>query len=84
MAVRTDGAEHTAAETHALLHAAEGFSLELLVDEYWAWTSVLHLWGDGGPTGPALVQGIARFDEAINQALADFNAAVRGGHRGPG
>lgn len=34
LAVRTDGAAHTAVETHALLRATEGFTLEQLVAEY--------------------------------------------------
>lgn len=32
---------------------------------------MLHLWAESGPTSPAVVQDIARFNEAIDQALAE-------------
>lgn len=66
------GVAHTAAETHALLRAADGFTLEQLVGEYRALrSSVLRLWADSQPSGPGVIDEIGRFNEAIDQALAE-------------
>jgi signal transduction histidine kinase len=67
----TDATE-TAAETHALLRARAGFNINLLAAEYRALrASVLRLWTDDcAPEVPDL-DDVIRFNEAIDQALAE-------------
>lgn len=62
----------TAAQTHALLRAAGGFNIRQLVSEYRALrASVLRLWGDGRASGPDAMEDVGRFNEAIDQAIAE-------------
>jgi signal transduction histidine kinase len=74
-------ARETAAQTHAVLRAKTGYDIEQLVSEYRALrASVLSLWMDAcSPADPGL-DDVIRFNEAIDQALAEsvrhFNAQV--------
>ena len=64
-------ARQTAAQAHAVLRAARGFSIRQLVAEYRALrASVLRLWLDEAPDESAL-DDMVRFNEAIDQALAE-------------
>jgi signal transduction histidine kinase len=74
-------APETAAQTHALLRAQSGFDIKQLVAEYRALrASVLRLWLDEHPRGEYHVDDIVRFNEAIDQAVAEsvsfFSAQV--------
>jgi signal transduction histidine kinase len=66
------GAPETAAQTHAILRARRGFNINQLAAEYRALrASVLRLWMDNcRPDGPH-VDDMIRFNEAIDQALAE-------------
>jgi signal transduction histidine kinase len=65
-------APQTAAQTHAVLRAESGFNIEQLVSEYRALrASVLGAWLDACPPEPPLVEDMIRFNEAIDQALAE-------------
>jgi hypothetical protein len=80
-APRVQGSPATAAQTHALLRARSGFDINQLVAEYRALrASVLRLWVDACPLDDASGKEIIRFDEAIDQAIAesvgDFHAHV--------
>jgi signal transduction histidine kinase len=74
-------ATETAAQTHALLRARAGFNINQLAAEYRALrASVLRLWTDDcDPEAPDL-DDVIRFNEAIDQALAEsvtfFSAQV--------
>lgn len=74
-------ARETAAQTHAVMRARSGFDIKQLVAEYRALrASVLSEWIDAcGPAGPP-VQDLIRFNEAIDQAVAEsvayFSAQV--------
>jgi signal transduction histidine kinase len=78
------GAPETAAQTHAVLRAHSGFDINQLVAEYRALrASVLRLWLDSLDSHPAEAEGvedIIRFNEAIDQAIAEsvghFDAQV--------
>jgi signal transduction histidine kinase len=75
------GAPETAAQTHAVLRAQGGFDIVQLVAEYRALrASVLRLWMDAGPLDGTGVGDIIRFNEAIDQAVAEsvghFHAQV--------
>ncbi|MDP9903039.1 sensor histidine kinase [Variovorax ginsengisoli] len=67
----------TSAQTHGLLRAQLGLSVEQVVAEYRALrSSVLRLWtdsfpADDYPTGKAAANDILRFNEAIDQAVAE-------------
>ena len=80
-ATKLSGAPETAAETHAVLRAKSGFDINQLVGEYRALrASVLRLWMDAcQPDEPGLDE-IVRFNEAIDQAIAEsisfFSAQV--------
>jgi len=80
-ASKLSGAPETAAETHATLRAKSGFDINQLVGEYRALrASVLRLWTDAcQPDNPGLEE-IGRFNEAIDQAIAEsisfFSAEV--------
>jgi signal transduction histidine kinase len=83
-APRVLGSPATAAQTHALLRAQSGFDINQLVAEYRALrASVLRLWIDACPLDEASGEEIMRFDEAIDQAIAesvgDFHAQVERG-----
>ncbi len=75
------GAPETAAQTHAVLRARIGFDICQLVAEYRALrASVLHLWLDQGHPDSSALDDVIRFNEAIDQALAEsighFNGQV--------
>lgn len=62
----------TAAQTHALLRAASGFTIRQLVAEYRALrASVLALWAKAQPEGAHTLEDTGRFNEAIDQAIAE-------------
>ncbi len=68
-----DAATETAAEVHGADRAATGFTLEAMVSEYRALrASVIRLWtkANGSLTGGDL-EDLMRFNEAIDQALAE-------------
>ncbi|MFL9865697.1 HAMP domain-containing sensor histidine kinase [Paraburkholderia fungorum] len=66
-----DAAE-TAAQTHALLRARSGFNIKQLVAEYRALrASVLRLWIDDCAPGTPELDDAVRFNEAIDQAIAE-------------
>lgn len=62
----------TAAETHGLSRARSGLHIEQVVAEYRALRScVLRLWADAAPPHADALQDVGRFNEAIDQALAE-------------
>lgn len=62
----------TAAQTHAILRARSGFDINQLAAEYRALrASVIHLWAEECGTEPLHQDDIIRFNEAIDQALAE-------------
>lgn len=66
------GSPETAAQTHAVLRARSGFDINQLVAEYRALrASVLRLWIDASPTIEPEVEDVVRFNEAIDQAIAE-------------
>lgn len=75
------GAPETAAQTHAIMRARSGLNINQLASEYRALrASVLRLWMDAcEPEAPNL-EDMIRFNEAIDQALAEsigfFSAQV--------
>jgi signal transduction histidine kinase len=71
-APRLSHSPETAAETHATLRAVGGFTMQQMVAEYRALRStVLTLWGDAHAPGPETIADITRFNEAIDQAIAE-------------
>lgn len=65
-------APETAAQTHAVLRAQSGFEINQLFAEYRALrASVLRLWMDASPLDPLGVEDMVRFNEAIDQAVAE-------------
>ena len=71
-AIVRPGAPETAAQTHAVLRAGGGFTIRQLVGEYRALrASVLRLWGDAHPNAPGALEDVGRFNEAIDQAIAE-------------
>ncbi len=75
------GAPETAAQTHALLRARSGFDINQLASEYRALrASVLRLWMDDSRPDAPHPDDVIRFNEAIDQALAEsvdfFSAQV--------
>ena len=75
------GASETAAQTHAVLRARSGFEINQLTAEYRALrASVLRLWMDACQPKTPNPDDIMRFNEAIDQALAEsisfFSAQV--------
>ncbi|SOE46096.1 Signal transduction histidine kinase [Burkholderia sp. OK233] len=74
-------ASETAAQTHALLRARAGFNINQLAAEYRALrASVLRLWMDDCQPEIPDLDDVIRFNEAIDQALAEsvafFSAQV--------
>ncbi len=62
----------TAAQTHAILRARSGFDINQLAAEYRALrASVIHLWSEECGTEPLHQDDIIRFNDAIDQALAE-------------
>jgi signal transduction histidine kinase len=71
LAARLSGAE-TAAETHAVMRARSGMDVNELMAEYRALrASVLRLWMRAGPLDEAGLDDVIRFNEAIDQAIAE-------------
>jgi signal transduction histidine kinase len=71
-APRIAGAPETAAQTHAVLRARAGFDINQLVAEYRALrASVLRLWMDSAALDTTGVDDMIRFNEAIDQAIAE-------------
>lgn len=71
-APKVPGAPETAAQTHAVLRAKSGFDINQLVAEYRALrASVLRLWIESHPFDQPEVEDIIRFNEAIDQAIAE-------------
>jgi signal transduction histidine kinase len=67
-----ENAPDTAAQTHAVLRARGGFDINQLVAEYRALrASVLRLWIDFAPLDETGTRDIIRFNEAIDQAVAE-------------
>jgi signal transduction histidine kinase len=65
-------APETAAQTHAVLRAQSGINISQLAAEYRALrASVLRHWERECQLGPESLQDVIRFNEAIDQALAD-------------
>src|SRR6476659_6981126 len=65
-------APETAAQTHAVLRARSGFDINQLAAEYRAMrASVLRLWLVALPPGPEEREDLMRFNEAVDQALAE-------------
>ncbi|MGK6306266.1 sensor histidine kinase [Variovorax sp. DT-64] len=65
-------ARETAAETHGLLRARSGLHIEQVFAEYRALrSSVLRLWSEAAPPDPDALRDVGRFNEAIDQALAE-------------
>ena len=72
MAPILPNAAHTAAQTHAVLRAESGFDIEQLASEYRALrASVLSGWIEACLPEPADFTDMLRFNEAIDQALAE-------------
>lgn len=64
--------EPSAAGTHALHRANSGYSIVHLVSEYRALrTSVLHLWSDSTEQHAIPPSDVARFNEAVDEAIAE-------------
>ena len=75
------GAPETGAETHAVLRAKSGFDINQLAAEYRALrASVLRQWMDACQLDELGLEDIVRFNEAIDQAIAEsiafFSAQV--------
>lgn len=71
----------SAAQIHAVLRARSGFDIVQLVAEYRALrASVLRLWLDAVPEGDSHLHDTIRFNEAVDQAVAEsvghFHASV--------
>jgi signal transduction histidine kinase len=74
-------APETAAQTHAIMRAKSGFDVQQLASEYRALrASVLRLWTDTYQFEASALDDVMRFNEAIDQALAEsissFSAQV--------
>ncbi|MEN1939705.1 sensor histidine kinase [Luteimonas sp. MJ246] len=66
------GAARSAAATHALHRAHSGFSISELVAEYRAMrAAVLRAWAEAPEEVPAVPGEITRFNEAIDEAIAE-------------
>ena len=62
----------TSAETHGLMRAQDGIDIQQLVAEFRALrSSVLRLWTEAHPGQPNAIEDIMRFNEAIDQAVAE-------------
>jgi signal transduction histidine kinase len=71
-ALRAVDAAETAAETHAFLRARSGFDINQMAAEYRALrASVLHLWAEAGNSSVSNYRNMMRFNEAIDQAVAE-------------
>jgi signal transduction histidine kinase len=71
-APRPPSAPETAAQTHAVLRAGSGLDIRQLASEYRALrASVLRLWTNEAHPEPSDFEDMIRFNEAIDQALAE-------------
>lgn len=71
-APRLQHSPETAAETHAVLRSSSGFSMDQMVAEYRALrAAVLELWADAHEPSSDTIRDISRFNEAIDQAVAE-------------
>ncbi|AJW99269.1 HAMP domain-containing sensor histidine kinase [Burkholderia gladioli pv. gladioli] len=71
-APRLIDATETAAQTHAVLRARAGFNINQVIAEYRALrASVLRLWMDDCEPDLPYLDDVVRFNEAIDQALAE-------------
>lgn len=67
-----EAASETAAETHGVLRARSGLTVEQLVAEYRVLrSSVLRLWAEAQGRGPHSLDDTLRFNEAVDQAVAE-------------
>ena len=65
-------ASETAAQTHAIMRARSGYDIVQLASEYRALrASVLSLWMEACLPAPPVLQDVIRFNEAIDQAVAE-------------
>jgi signal transduction histidine kinase len=65
-------ASQTAAQAHGLMRAQGGITIEQVVAEFRALrSSILRLWGETCSPGPDAIDDIGRFNEAIDQAVAE-------------
>ena len=72
-------APETSAETHGFLRACSGFDIKQLTSEFRALrASVLRLWMDACQPDTPHLEDIIRFNEAIDQALAESIAFFSG------
>lgn len=68
----TPGTSQTSAQTHGLTRAQDGINIEQLIAEFRALrSSILRLWAEAYPVGPDAFEDITRFNEAIDQAVAE-------------
>jgi signal transduction histidine kinase len=73
------GAPETAAQTHAFLRAQGGFDINQLVAEYRALRAcVLRRWIEASALDQPRVEDVIRFNEAIDQAVAESVACFHG------
>lgn len=69
----------TPAETHGVLRARSGLTIEQVFAEYRSLRScVLRLWADNAHHGPDALRDVGRFNEAIDQALAESVSTYAG------
>lgn len=67
-----EASSQTSAQTHGLSRAQDGINIEQLVAEFRALrSSILRLWAEAHPQGPDVIQDMTRFNEAIDQAVAE-------------
>jgi signal transduction histidine kinase len=67
-----DSESQTAAEEHGAGRALSGFTVDQMVAEFRALrASVIRLWTRGGELGSADIEDLTRFNESIDQALAE-------------
>jgi signal transduction histidine kinase len=66
------GTAQSSAQIHGLMRAQSGIDIEQLVAEFRALrSSILRLWAEAHPMGPDAIEDITRFNEAIDQAVAE-------------
>jgi signal transduction histidine kinase len=71
-AVSAPGEEATAAETHGLMRARSGLSIDQVVAEYRVLRAcVVRLWAEAAPASADALRDVGRFNEAMDQALAE-------------
>ena len=71
----------TAAQTHAIIRADQGFDVIQLISEYRVLrATILRLWRKGSQAGEDSAEEVDRFNEAVDQAIAEsvgaFNTQV--------